>query len=255
LNLKATVPGGHGTQYGVTIPTINDSVSASEFVRDRINNGADYIKIAQEHTMAKLSAAQLEELITATHQNGKIALAHISALSEARELAALNVDGLAHIWYRKQSVSTERDITLFKEKKCFIIPTLSVIRRLIDYTHENNIDDDLLRFEDVLQEVNKAYKAGIPILAGTDARNFGMNYSTQYFEEFTFLSDAGMSNIDILKSGTSNIWNAFHLKEFQHVAKGAAASFILIDGKPYLNIADMRNKKRIWKQGTEIDIS
>lgn len=204
--------------------------------------------------MAKLSAAQLEELITTTHQNGKIALAHISALPEALELAALQVDGLAHIWYRQPSVATNQEIALVKEQKRFIIPTLSVIRKLIDYTNENKIDDNLLRFDEVLQEVNKAYKMGIPILAGTDARNFGMNYSTQYFEEFAFLSDAGMSNIDILKSGTSNIWNAFHLKEFQHLAKGGTSSFILIDGKPHRNIGDIRNKKRIWKQGTEMNL-
>ena len=53
-NSGATVPKGHGTEYGMEVPTINDSTSPSQFVADRIKYKADYIKIVKEPLMVSL---------------------------------------------------------------------------------------------------------------------------------------------------------------------------------------------------------
>lgn len=254
-HIGATAPNGHGTQYGVKIPTINDSLSPAAFVKERIRLGADYLKITQEHTMAKLNSAQLSELISEAHRHHKIVVAHVSELNDAIELVNSDIDGLAHIWYRENVFASEIELNKLKNNNTFIIPTLSVIEKAIAYAAETRSDTSMMPFEKVLQEVNKAYQKGIPILAGTDARNFNMNYTTQYFEEFKLLSQSGMSNIDVLKAGTSNIYKAFQLKEFNNLTRHSLANFILIEGKPQLKIEDIRNKKRIWKKGIEIVFS
>src|ERR1051326_1622630 len=41
----ATVPGGHGTEYGREIPTLVKASAAERFVEDRIREGSDYIKL------------------------------------------------------------------------------------------------------------------------------------------------------------------------------------------------------------------
>src|SRR5215472_1979867 len=41
----ATVPGGHGTEYGMAVPTIVLSSDAARFVDARLREGSDYIKI------------------------------------------------------------------------------------------------------------------------------------------------------------------------------------------------------------------
>ena len=43
-----TAPGGHGTEFGLSIPTINGPDEAQEFVDARIAEGSDYIKIMYE---------------------------------------------------------------------------------------------------------------------------------------------------------------------------------------------------------------
>ncbi|MBK8567122.1 MAG: amidohydrolase family protein [Saprospiraceae bacterium] len=250
-NVGATVPNGHGTQYRVQIPTINDTLTAEDFVRDRVNFGADYIKITQENTMAKLSGAQLQAIIETAHEYHKITVAHISALDDCHELIEHGVDGFAHIWYRMPSFAPTPLLKLMKDKEIFIIPTLSVIEKLLQHTDTSELKN-LLTFEQVLMEVNKAYHENIPILAGTDARNYGMNYTTQYFDELVFLSKSGMPNLEVLKAGTSNIYKAFELKEFSNLTKNSAANFILLDGQPHLNIEDIYLKKRIWKFGREL---
>lgn len=253
-NVGATVPDGHGTQYGVTIPTINDTVSPAQFVKDRVILGADYIKIAQEHTMARLTETQLSELISEAHKQGKIAVAHVSELNDAIELATQNVDGFAHIWYRSPSVASDEDLKMMKDKGIFIVPTLSVIQKVIENTEEPD-RKELLTLAQVQQEVQKAHQKGVPILAGTDARNYGMNYTTQLFDEFILLSQSGLSNIEVLKAGTTNIYQAFQLKGFERMTENAPANFVLIEGKPHLNLADIYNKKRVWKNGLEVAAS
>src|SRR5215831_8885769 len=41
----ATVPGGHGTEYGFVIPTLTKPSEAESFVDARLREGSDYIKI------------------------------------------------------------------------------------------------------------------------------------------------------------------------------------------------------------------
>jgi hypothetical protein len=43
--ILATVPGGHGTEYGIPIPTVSGPEAAASFVADRAAGGANYLKI------------------------------------------------------------------------------------------------------------------------------------------------------------------------------------------------------------------
>ena len=43
--ILATVPGGHGTEYGIPIPTVSGPDAAASFVAARIADGVDYLKI------------------------------------------------------------------------------------------------------------------------------------------------------------------------------------------------------------------
>src|SRR5690606_36937634 len=44
----ATAPGGHGTQFGITIDTLTSPDEAAAWVQDRVDAGADYIKLVIE---------------------------------------------------------------------------------------------------------------------------------------------------------------------------------------------------------------
>jgi imidazolonepropionase-like amidohydrolase len=164
-----------------------------------------------------------------------------------------DVDGLAHIWYRKGSSATERELKVIKESGVFIIPTLSVIKKLIGYVQENELGvERYLSMDSVLTEVRRLYQKGVPVLAGTDAPNLNMNYSDQFFEEMQLLSEAGLPNEEVLKAATINIYQSFALKDFGVLEKDAPASFVLLDGNPLLRMEDMKKEKEIWKNGFRI---
>ncbi len=248
-NAGATVPEGHGTQFG-PIPTINDTLSPKEFVRDRIKAHADYIKILKEPAMPTLSSHQTFEIINETHKLGKIAVAHVSRLENALELTGQGVDGFVHIWWDKSAKNEQ--FQFMKERNIFIVPTLSVIEKAFEAIKTRGITRPVLTFEQVLIEVKKAYNKGIPILCGTDSPNFLINYTHHFFEEMLLLSRAGLSNQDVIKSATTNVYKAFPLTGFSELKEGSPASFILINGNPVINIEDIKNDKRIFKNGIEI---
>ena len=82
----ATAPGGHGTEYGLKVPTLTQPDEAQAWVDARIAEGSDYIKAiyddALEYGVDKpwptLSKATLKALADATHKRGKL-LGFISA--------------------------------------------------------------------------------------------------------------------------------------------------------------------------------
>ena len=251
-NVGATPPGGHGTQFGVPIPVIDGTTSPRQFVLDRLAQNADYIKITHEFSMSRLDTAQLSEIILEARNNNKITLAHISELRDAKEIISQNIDGLAHVWYRNKSISTEQDLETMRKKEIFVIPTISVIEKVIIAAKETGLEEKYLTIEELKDEVRKLYVNGISILAGTDSPNFGMDYSSQYFKELLLLKECGLPEIEILKSATTNIYEKFHLSEFTQLKAGSKVNFLLVTGKPFLNIEDMKNEKRIWKNGIEL---
>lgn len=256
-NAGATIPKGHGTQFGIEVPTINDTVTPQKFVSDRIDAGADYIKILKEPLRVTLSSSQTLEVINETHKHQKIAVAHIATIEDAVELGNQNVDGFVHIWWDKPATQTQ--LNILKESNVFLAPTIFVTIKIIELIESGNFSlfkkgTPYLSKEELLNELSKAYKTGIPILCGTDAPNFQMNYTDQIFKEMLILSQAGLTNEDVIRSATTNIYEAFDLTEFKGGIKiGRSASFILIDGNPILNIEDINNDKIIIKNGFKID--
>ena len=92
----ATAPGGHGTQYGMAIPTLAAPGDAEAWVQARQAEGSDYIKIVREDlhvyrdgaALPTLDEATAAALIQAARQRGLRAVVHASAQEAARAIAA-----------------------------------------------------------------------------------------------------------------------------------------------------------------------
>lgn len=245
----ATVAKGHGTQFGIPVEVIDEKTSPQKFITDRVENNVDYIKIIKEPFFENtLTDFQTAELIQYTHQYNLKAVAHISALRDARVLAQQKVNGFVHIWV--DSASTPADIALFAQNKLFVVPTLAVIKPLIAYL-KNSKKHSIMSFDEVLNQVKLMHAAGIPILAGTDAPNFGLNHGNDYFKELYLLADAKLPNIEILKAATTNCYTAFDLG-FTEIKNLGEANFVLVKGNPLTRLKDIENTHSVWKNGKVI---
>jgi imidazolonepropionase-like amidohydrolase len=251
----ATAPGGHGTQYGVDIPTISDINEVNPFIAARVNAGADYIKIILESLRPTFGEQELEALINTTHKNKKLAIVHIGSTSEAMMAIEKGADILAHLWH--DATIDLPELQKHNSKNFYIIPTLSVYNKWITYFNKKPNPSYAKKykmmtdFDNYLNEVRKIHRLGIPILAGTDAPNLGLNYGGDLYKELEYFVLAGLTPKEAIQTATLNPSRAF---KFKHglIKESYSADFLLVNGDVLTDIKRLNDLSGIWKKGIRI---
>jgi len=173
----ATAPGGHGTQYGFDVPTLEKPEDAKQWITDRVAAGVDHIKIIVEPWKNTLSHETAKALIEEAHANDKVAVVHISNEEDAFKVLSNGADGLVHIWTDK-AMPQERLDALVKDQDFFVIPTI-LTNVLVQPLFYGKTEAETAVVEaGLLKEVKRLYDAGVPILAGTDPPNACLLYTS-----------------------------------------------------------------------------
>lgn len=274
-----TSPGGHCTEYGLNIPTINKPEKAKEFVDERIAEGSDYIKIIYAGGgPAGVTKEVLSAVIKATHECNKMAVVHIATHKDAKEAVEAGADGLAHIYSRGRAIGGLP--SLLAQRDAFVIPTLTVTesscglasgktlaanKRLSVFLSENVLSNlnvsfpvkDDPRYSEAIKTAKNAVgllmSADVPILAGSDAPNPGTAHGVSLHRELELLVEAGLKPTEALAAATSIPAKVFGLADRGRIAPGFRADLLLISGDPTNDIKASRNIVGVWKQGQRID--
>src|SRR4051812_19089942 len=274
----ATAPGGHGTEYGLPVPTLNHPDEAQGWVDARVAEGSDYIKIILEdgspygRKIPTLDPATLTALVQAAHKRGKMAVVHVSTEDAAKEAIEAGADGLVHIFTDR--APEPGFAALVHKHKAFVTPTLTVVEsttgipsgktlpddpRLAPYLNEEEVTNlrrgfppHKLVFQNALDAVRQLAKAGVPILAGTDAPNPGTAHGASLHRELELLVSAGLSPTAALAAATSTPARIFGLQDRGRIAPGLRADLLLVKGDPTTDITATRDVQRIWKAGHEV---
>src|SRR5215218_3121063 len=279
----ATAPKGHGTEYGIAIPTLSTPNEAQPWVDARLAEGSDYIKIVYDDGHAyglktpTLDKATMQAVVTATHVRRKMAVVHIGDLAGARDAIDVGADGLVHLF-----VDSAPDADFAKRvasHKAFVIPTLSVLEsiswgdggkliakdpRLAPYIRPDNVTSLNTGFPKRaggpnrglafgLETVRQLRAANVPILAGTDAPNPGTAHGASMHRELELLVKAGLTPVEALRAATSVPARTFALADRGRVASGLRADLVLVNGDPTTDILATRDIAAIWKRGLLID--
>ena len=278
----ATAPGGHGTEYGIQIPTLSAPSEAQAWVDARIAEGSDYIKIVIDdghaygsHRRPTLSQETLQALIDAAHKRGKLAVVHIGTQQDAHNAIEAGADGLAHLF--ADSAPAPDFATYVAAHHAFVVPTLSVLEsvsgapsgeslasdpRLEKYlTAEDigNLKRSFPKFSTSLSEkyaeqtVAQLQAAHVPILAGTDAPNPGTSHGLSIHRELELLVRSGLTPTEALAAATSVPATRFHLDDRGSIAAGKRADLLLVKGDPTNDITATRDIVSVWKLGVEDD--
>jgi imidazolonepropionase-like amidohydrolase len=277
----ATVPGGHGTEYGFDIPTLTSPAEAQAWVDARIAEGSDYIKIVIDDFSTygshrpTLSNETLKALVDAAHKRGKIAVVHIGNQQEAHDVIAAGADGLAHLF--ADSAPAPDFAPFAAAHRVFVVPTLDVLESLSAIASGESLTTDprlapYLTSDDVSnlkrsfpkfatapsekyaeQTVAQLKAAHVPILAGTDAPNPGTSHGVSIHRELELLVRSGLTPTEALAAATSVPAATFHLDDRGTIAPGKRADLLLVKGDPTQDITATRDIVSIWKLGAEDD--
>ncbi len=273
--LMATAPGGHGTQYGVALPTLTAPEQAAAWVAARQGEGSDYIKLAREDFTLfgrstpgpTLDAATAAAVIRAAHAAGLRAVAHVSLQAQAMESVRDGVDGLVHVFH--DLPASDAMVALARERKVFVVPTLTVLSGM--WNRPSGVADDPRlapwltaeqlqslrargpgrddRYTMVLDSVRRLHAAGVPILAGSDAPNPGTAHGAALHDELAHLVAAGLTPVQALAAATSAPARAFGLDDRGRIEPGRRADLLLVEGDPGRDITASRAIVAVWKNG------
>jgi imidazolonepropionase-like amidohydrolase len=277
----ATAAGGHGTQFGMDIPTLARPGEAAAWVAARKAEGSDWIKLVREDLRTFTGKAQLPTLddvtaaavIAAAHENGLRAVVHASSREHARTSLRDGADGLVHGF--EDELADDEFIALARERQAFVIATLTVVAGMsgerasvlddarvapwLDGGQKQTLAADFgfgkpdPRLIDRAREnVRRLHVAGITILAGSDAPNPNTAHGAALHEELAQLVRAGLSPEQALVAATSAPARAFGLADRGRIAAGQRADLLLVSGNPFEDIRATRGIAMIWKNGQRV---
>ena len=162
--------------------------------------------------------------------------------------------GFAHFWSENfwpgdsavdYSRISQEELDIIINSKVFIIPTIITWKKLGELFGPFDL-------ESMKEEIGKVHAAGIPILAGTDAPGLNINLGTDLHNELMYFSECGISDLDVLKTATSNISKVFGLGNKGFIKEGSSADLLLINGDPTEDISDISSIIGIWKKGIKL---
>ncbi len=261
--LAATVPNGHPTQFSPHMETINDSLSIEQWVDNRIANGSDFIKVIREShqwfqypPQPTLGYEQIRRIIDYSHSKGYKVVVHIGRLSEMVEIARLKPDGFVHMWsYKDQSEVTQVKIDIIRRSNAFVIPTAILQPQGFEFTKKQGEEayqwakENFLSSKEAIEGVRRMHEAGIMLVAGTDVgAGIGMNYGDDLLRELDLYSEAGLSNIEVLKTATGNAAKAFDIP-VGLLQVGRKANMLLLNSNPIDDLDALKDINTIWKNG------
>ncbi len=233
-----TAPNGHGTQFGLEIPTLTGPDEADAFVQARQDEGSDYIKVVLEDGSAynlsfpMLGEATLRAVVTAAHKRDLLVVTHVSTVAAAKTAIEAGTDGLAHVFVN--SPPDGAVVRMAAQRGVFVITTLAVHQLGVGADRgsiSNNpqlspylTDADVQGLETPFPASGSAslangreavcafHAAGVPVLVGTDAPNSGTAYGASLHRELVLLTESGLFPTEALSAATSVTVDTFGLE-------------------------------------------
>jgi imidazolonepropionase-like amidohydrolase len=283
--IGATPPGGHPTelmQGSTKLPTLAADADAGAFMRARVEAGSDYIKVLQDDgarrgepaTLPAFASARFAEVIAAAKATGKLVVVHVQKLTDARIAVASGVDALehavcdepvdgaliaamkAHGTAQTATLATYAGLAGTDDARQLaadpaIAPFLSPRQKgmlTLDWQQPRPADYAMAH-----ANVSRLARAGVTMIAGTDAPNPTTAFGPSLHLELTLLVRAGVSPTEALIAATSAPARFFGTSDRGRVAPGLKADMILVDGDPTRNIFALRHIVTIWKNGHVVD--
>ncbi len=222
---------------------------AAQFVAERIADGSDYIKILAD--IPGPDQPTMDALVAAARDRDMRTVVHATTTATFSMAIAAKADIITHV-----PIDQALDASVVARMAAagtIAVPTLTMMKGIVDTVGKAAG----LTYEAARTTVAEMQRAGIPILAGTDANAtpgvpFSPRHGESLHQELELLVDAGLSTLEALRSATSMPAQYFGLPDRGVIAPGRRADLVLLDGDPLADIGATRNIRRVWCGGVEV---
>ena len=272
-----TCTGGHGTEYGVPTRVINTPAEAEREVTDLAKKKPDVIKLVYDRArkFPSMNKATMEATIRTASRLGFKTVVHIGSWDDAREAVLAGATAITHLYEKPIPDSL---VTLMREKKTVVIPTMAVQTDLLQISRNPGLlESPLLKalvpsklleaYRDTAKydaqaktwikwqgegeaEYNRTLKkladGGVTLVAGSDVGNLGTFQGYSAHRELELMVKAGLSPWQALHAGT--------VAASEFLGKPAnEASFVVLDASPVESIANTQRIHLVFHHGKQVD--
>jgi len=254
---------------------------AEPFVEARIAEGADYLKVVFDdgthsgEALPVLAPEIAKALVTAARAHGLKTIAHVWKAEDARIALDAGVDGLAHVYTDLgEGPEAERLAARIASHGVFVVSTLVYIEAVTGGGGRELFADPLVgpRIPEHLRPgpaaasgpgrtpesarasaaIGLLHRAGVPVLAGTDATPFGPVHGAALLRELLLLTEAGLRPEEALRAATRAPAEHFGLVDRGRVAAGLRADLLLVEGDPTEDVRALRSIVEVWRRGARL---
>jgi imidazolonepropionase-like amidohydrolase len=263
-----TITGGHGWNLG---GEADGPEGLRLKVRSLVKSGADFIKVlgsggGTANTISWLPAFRPEEfaaLVDETHRLGRRITIHCLNATTMEQAVDAGADQVEHGWFILDDDGNQEYVPAVADKLAAagvaVTPTLSVgsyCVRAIKAKRTRTAEEQafLRRWERMLEtnlsHLGRLYRAGVTIVAGTDA---GWRFTPfdALPEEIALLRRSGMPAMAAIQAATSRaaaVMGREH--EIGSVRDGLQADLIAVHGDPLTDLSALRDLRLVMQAGS-----
>lgn len=251
-----TVTGGHCHFMG---GEADDEAALRRGVRRRAVHGIDVIKVMVtggnmtagiSPLTSQYTVAELRAVVDEAHRFGRAVTGHVHGVEGIEAAVEAGVDGLEHcgFWVAGGVRADQRLVDRIAERGIAVCPTLGIVPGAPPPP-----PPVLSRIEGMTEAFARLHRAGVPLLAGTDAGiapakpHGGVAYAVGH------LALVGLSPVEALRAATSAAAAACGLEGRKGVlAPGADADVVAVGGDPLADLAALHDVRAVFRAGARV---
>lgn len=263
---RLSTPGGHGADWGdmattrwVSSPeTATAAVKALQAYRpDHIKLFADGWRYDMDPDNSNMNRQTMAAAVKVAHGHGQRVLSHVVTVDHAREAALAGVDVIAHS-IQDRPIDAET-VDVIRRAGTYYAPTFAIYepRKPAD-TQEPDLSDPIVRqrirkYGFAESNMRALHAAGVPVVLGTDAGITGAPHGSSTLHELELMVRAGLSPEQALVAGTATAARALAIDHDRgRLQPGLRADMILVDGRPWEKIEDIRRISHVILDGAVV---
>ena len=210
------------------------------FVAARVAEGVDYIKVIVDPPgRGGPDQATVTAIVQAAHDARRIVVAHASNTGAVATAQAAGADVLTHA--PLDAALDEAAVAEVVRSQRTSVPTLVMMEGVAANAPVPGLD-----YRHARDSVAALYRAGVPIVLGTDANQSpgvpaNVPYGESVHRELELLVGAGLTPAEALHAATGAAADRFGLRDRGRIAAGLRADLLLVGGDPTTAITSTRS--------------
>ena len=247
--------------HGVEVTGVDE---ARREARLQLKAGVDVLKIYGASTIGggggrlisepgwtQFTVEEMKAIVEEAHKPGRLSSCHTGSAQSIKNAILAGVDFIDHADFMDDEC-----IDMLLQTDTPIVPTKAIAWSLENFGEAMGFGPHIAKTSakvSVIAKKNleKAYKQGVRIAAGTDADN--PHACIQ--KECELLTEIGMSNFEALQAATKTPAEILRLqKDLGTIEEGKIADLLLLEANPLEDIRNLRKVANVFKEGVEIQL-